>query len=147
MASAWLIRRFIDADARFTFASDRDAAGQDAVPFDMFGVEFSHRGDQCTFETLCDDFRLDDPAVGRVAAVVHDLDLKDGRFGAPEAAAIGGVIDGLQAGHTDDDALLEAGITLFEALHRGFERSFRPGGPRPVARRGAKPGPAKRSAG
>ena len=135
LASAWLIRRFIDADARFTFASDRAAAGPDAVPFDRFGVEFSHRGGQCTFETLCDVFRVDDPAVRRVAAVVHDLDLKDARFGAPEAAAIGGVIDGLQAGHADDHALLEAGITLFEALYRGFERAVRGSGPRPVARR------------
>jgi hypothetical protein len=135
MASAWLIRRFIDADARFGFASDRDAAGSDPVPFDMFGVEFSHRGGLCTFETLCHVFRLDDPAVGRVAGVVHDLDLKDGRFGAPEAAAIGGVIEGLQAGHADDHQLLEAGITLFDALYRGFVQSARGTGPRPVARR------------
>ena len=134
MASAWLIRRFIDPDARFLFAPDRDAAGPDAVPFDMFGVEFGHRGGHCTFETLCDVFRLDDPAVGRIAAVVHDLDLKDGRFGAPEAAAIGAVIEGLQAGHADDQALLEQGMTLFEALHRGFEQAARASGPRAVAR-------------
>jgi len=134
MASAWLIRRFIDPDARFSFAPDRGAAGANAVPFDMFGVEFSHRGDECTFETLCASFHLDDPAVHRIAALVHDLDLKDGRFGAPEAAAIGGVIEGLQAGHADDHALLEAGITLLDALYRGFERATRASGPRPVAR-------------
>jgi hypothetical protein len=75
MSSAWLIRRFVDPNARFGFTADRERLPSvDAVPFDMFGVEFSHQGDGCTFETLCRVFGIHEPAVDRIAAVVHDLD-------------------------------------------------------------------------
>jgi hypothetical protein len=134
MASAWLIRRFIDPRARFGFAADREAVPDNAVPFDMFGVEFSHQGDGCTFETLCAVFGIREPAVARIAAIVHDLDLKDSRFGAPEAVTVGAVIEGLQLAHTDDDALLAHGTTLFDSLYRSFEQSLRAAGPRPLAR-------------
>lgn len=135
MSSAWLIRRFLDPEARFGFVADRDAAPRDAIPFDMFGVEFTHRGEHCTFETLCADFGLDDAALRHVAAIVHDLDLKDGRFGAPEAGSVGLLVDGLQLAHADDADLLGHGIVLFEALYRATERAVRPTGPRPVARK------------
>jgi len=134
MASAWLVRRFIDPEARFSFVPDREAAPREAVPFDMFGVEFSHRGQHCTFETLCETFGIGGASVTRLAGIVHDLDLKDGRFAAPEAPAIGTVIDGLQLVYADDDALLAQGMTLFEALYRAFEQSARRVGPRPVVR-------------
>jgi hypothetical protein len=136
MSSAWLIRRFIDPAARFGFAPDRDTLpSRDAVPFDMFGVEFSHQGEGCTFETLCTVFAIDEPAIRRIAAIVHDLDLKDGRFGAVEAGTVGALIDGLQLATPDDDALLERGITLFESLYQSFARAARPTGPRRVASR------------
>lgn len=134
MASAWLIRRWIDPGARFGFAKDKRDVPADAVAFDMFGVDLTHQGDGCTFETLCARFGIDDDAAKRIAAIVHDLDLKDGRFGAPECAAVSTVITGLQLAHADDDELLEQGITLFDALYRGFEQSRRAAGPRPVAR-------------
>ncbi|HEY7500222.1 MAG TPA: chromate resistance protein ChrB domain-containing protein [Vicinamibacterales bacterium] len=133
MSSAWLIRRFIDPRAAFGFAAARESAPADAVPFDMFGVEFSHRGENCTFETLRAEFAIEDPAVARIAEIVHDLDLKDARFGAPEAATVGAMVDGLQLAFADDDALLEQGMTLFESLYRSFERSGRSTGPRPMA--------------
>jgi hypothetical protein len=133
MASAWLIRRFIDPQARFGFAADRDTAPRDALPFDMFGVEFTHRDDHCTFETLCDTFGINEAAVMRIAAVVHDLDLKDAKFGAPEAPSVGTIIDGLQLAYADDEALLAQGIVLFEALYRAADRAARPAGPRVVA--------------
>jgi hypothetical protein len=133
MSSAWLIARFIDANARFGFAPDREAVPRDGVPFDMFGVDFSHHGEHCTFETLCARFGIDDGAVARVAEIVHDLDLKDGRFGPPEAAAIAVVIDGLQLAHADDNTLLAHGMALFDALYRGFAQSMRKAGPRVVA--------------
>jgi hypothetical protein len=136
MASAWLIRRFIDPKARFAFAADREAVPAHAVPFDMFGVEFSHHRDACTFETFCEGFRIAEPAIARIAAIVHDLDLKDGRFGAPECGTIGAVIEGLQLAHADDGALLEQGVTLFDSLYRSFEQSARLTGPRPLARLG-----------
>ena len=133
MGSAWLIRRFIDADARFAFAADRDAVPTAAaVPFDMFGVEFSHQGEGCTFETLCAVFGITDPAVTRIVQVVHDLDLKDGRFGAPDAGTVGALIEGLQLTTADDDLLLEHGITLFESLYRAFAQSARASSPRPM---------------
>ncbi len=135
MGSAWLIRRFIDADARFAFAVDREALPvADAIPFDMFGVEFSHQGEGCTFETLCTVFGITDPAVARIAQIVHDLDLKDGRFGAPDAGTVGTLIEGLQLTTAEDDLLLESGITLFESLYRAFAQSSRASGPRPVAK-------------
>jgi hypothetical protein len=139
MASAWLIRRFIDPQARFGFAGDRDAAPHDAIPFDMFGVDFSHQGDGCTFETLCAVFAIKEPPIARVAAIVHDLDLKDARFGAPEGATVGTVIEGLQLAHADDEALLAQGMSLFEALYRAFEQASRSAGPRPVARSRQRP--------
>ncbi|HET9704658.1 MAG TPA: chromate resistance protein ChrB domain-containing protein [Vicinamibacterales bacterium] len=142
MASAWLVRRFIDPKARFAFAADRAAVPAEALPFDMFGVEFTHQGDDCTFETLCRRFGMQDPAVGRIGELVHDLDLKDGKFAAPEAAAIGAMIDGLQLTHADDHDLLERGMAMFESLYRSFERSARPARPRGVAR--AKRSPKRR---
>ena len=138
MGSAWLIRRFIDPAARFGFVTDAKAAGPDTIPFDVFGVEFSHHGNRCTFETLCARFAIREAAVDRLAAVVHDLDLKDDRFGAPEAATLGAAIDGLQLAFADDAALLEQGITLFEALYRSFTQSGRTPRPRPLARRRPK---------
>jgi hypothetical protein len=143
MASAWLIRRFIDRQARFAFAVDQNAAPPDAIPFDMFGVEFSHHGEGCTFETLCTMFQLDEPGVARLAAIVHDLDLKDGRFGAPEATTVGAIIEGLQLAHPDDEALLAQGMTLFDSLYRSFEQSSRSVGPRALARPRKSAGPKR----
>jgi hypothetical protein len=134
MASAWLIRRFVDPQARFAFVADRESAPHDAVPFDMFGVEFSHQGEGCTFETLCSVFAIEEPAVARIAAIVHDLDLKDGRFGAQEAPIVGTVIEGMQLSMAEDNELLDLGRALFESLYRAFEQSARSAGPRPVAR-------------
>ena len=134
MASAWLIRRFIDRQARFGFAADREALPDHGVPFDMFGVEFTHQGDGCTFETLCSTFGIDGPALSRIAAIVHDLDLKDGKFGAPECSTVSAMIEGLQLAYQNDDALLEQGMTLFDSLYRSFEQSDRSTGPRLTAR-------------
>jgi hypothetical protein len=135
-----LIRRFVDEGARFGFAIDRESLpAPEAIPFDMFGVEFSHQGDGCTFETLCRVFGIDDPAVGRIAEIVHDLDLKDGRFGASDATTIGALIDGLQLATSDDDVLLERGILLFESLYRAFAQSVRAASPRPVAKARRRP--------
>lgn len=139
MASAWLIRRFIDREARFGFVEDRDRAPADAIPFDMFGVELSHHGEHCTFETLCERFGVGDAAVRRIAAIVHDLDLKDNRFGAPEASTMGMLIHGLQLAYADDEELLAHGITLFDALYRSVEQAMRPVGPRPVASHRRRP--------
>jgi hypothetical protein len=133
MASAWLIRRFIDPRARFGFAADRQLVPEQGVPFDMFGVDFSHQGDGCTFETLCSTFGIREPALSRIAGIVHDLDLKDGRFSAPEGPTVAAMIEGLRLAYQDDDTLLAQGMTLFDSLYRSFEQSMRATGPKTVA--------------
>ena len=118
MASAWLIRRFIDPNATFVFA---DHPGDVDVPFDMYTGEFSHHGDLCTFEVLADRFGLQSPAVETLGHIVHDLDMKDTKYGLPEAAAVGRMVGGLRALHADDTTLLEHGIGMFNALAHSFE--------------------------
>ena len=134
MASAWLIKRFIDAAARFDFVTDAKNAPSNALAFDMYGVGFGHEGDRCTFETLMSRFRIKDAAAARLAEVVHDLDLKDGKFGALEAGTLGAAIDGLQMSCVDDHRLLEQGMILFEAMYRSFGQQADSPRPRPVAR-------------
>jgi hypothetical protein len=117
--SAWLIRRFIDPAARFTFG-EKPPAALKAIPFDMYDVEFSHHGDHCTFEVLAERFGIADPAVAQLGRLVHDLDLKEHRYNVPEAAAVGRVIDGLRQVFPRDEELLEQGMVVFEALYRSF---------------------------
>jgi hypothetical protein len=123
MASAWLIRRFIDPKATFGFV-DRPAGAD--VPFDMYGGEFSHQGERCTFEVLAQRFGITDASVARLAQVVHDLDMKENRYCAPEAPAVSRMVEGLRQLHADDAALLEQGMTMFDALARSFELSAAP---------------------
>jgi hypothetical protein len=117
MASAWLIRRFIDPRAAFAFA-DHPRGTQ--IPFDMFTGEFSHYGSFCTFETMAQRFVLKDPAITRIGQIVHDLDMKEARYGLPEAVAVGHMVEGLRSLYAKDDVLLEHGITMFESLARSF---------------------------
>jgi hypothetical protein len=118
MSSAWLIRRFIDSNARFVFGEPERQP--DAIPFDTFRAEFGHHGSHCTFETLCERFGLADPAVQHIGRIVHDLDLKESTYGEVETATLGRLIDGLRRAHPDDEALLRAGIELFEALYQSM---------------------------
>jgi hypothetical protein len=120
IASAWLIRRFIDPDARFKFVAEEDEQrimGEGEVRFDMFEAEFTHEGDRCTFETLLDRFGLDTPPLRSLAEVVHDIDLKDGKFAREEAAGIERVLAGIAAAHPNDSTRLERGCQLFDELH------------------------------
>ena len=119
MSSAWLIRRFIDAGAKFAFAEKPDGV-QGGVPFDMFGVLFGHEGNSCTFETLLRRFSINGNALARIGQIVHNLDLKDERFEAPEAIAVGRLVEGLRQIHSDDRKLLEHGMEIFEALYRSL---------------------------
>jgi hypothetical protein len=134
MSSAWLIRRFIDGTATFGFVTDAKNAPAAAVAFDMYGTGFGHEGDRCTFETLVAKFGIHDRAVTRLSEVVHNLDLKDGKFAAPEAVTLGAAIDGLQMSCADDHQLLDQGVILFEAMYRSFSQQAGPPRPRPVAK-------------
>ena len=119
MASAWLIRSFIDPAAKFVFA-DKAEAKRDAVPFDMYGAGFSHEGNNCTFETLARKFRVAGPAIEHIGEIVHNLDLKDEKYQVPEDAVVGRLVEGLREVHADDGELLERGMEMFEALYRSF---------------------------
>jgi len=119
-ASAWLIRRFIDPNARFFFATSPER-WPEAVPFDMYqSGGFKHEGDLCTFEVLTARFGIRDDAVKEIGEIVHDLDLKEQRFGHTHAPTIGKLVDGLRASYSDDVQLLEHGTALFEALYLGL---------------------------
>jgi hypothetical protein len=118
IASAWLIARFIDPDARFRFvAAEGYRPRKDELRFDMFDAEFTHVGDRCTFEVLLDRFGLRDPALVAIAEVVHDIDLKDGKFGRDETAGIERVLAGIARACPDDEARLARGRQLFEEMY------------------------------
>jgi hypothetical protein len=118
MSSAWLIQRFIDPRARFAFAAEPPpGTDKKRVAFDMFGVTFGHQGERCTFEVLCDHFGIDDKRVRHIAKIVHDVDLKDQRYGLPEAPVVAGMVEGLRATYPDDTELLTHGMAMFAALY------------------------------
>ncbi len=123
MASAWLIKRFIDPVARFKFVpskSYRALSGE--VRFDMFEAEYTHEGDRCTFEVLIEKFRLDDQALRPVAQIVHDIDLKDSKFGRPEVPGIDRLVAGIAMAHREDEERLARGSSVFEDLYEYFKR-------------------------
>jgi hypothetical protein len=116
VGSAWLIRRFIDAKARFVFSNDT-AKCPEALPFDMVDAEFSHHGDDCTFETLVKRFDLADKALLKMAEMVHEADLEDGKFSHPECVGIDRVLKGWARLGLSDEQLLEKGGECFDALY------------------------------
>ena len=121
IASAWLIKRFIDERAVFKFVPAKGYRPEPVeVRFDMFEAEFGHEGDRCTFEVLCSRMRLVEPGLDAVAKVVHDIDLKDDKYRLPETAGVAGLVAGLCATHADDEARLEQGSRLFEQLLAHF---------------------------
>lgn len=123
IASAWLIRRFIDSNARFRFVSPKGYRPKPAeIRFDMFEAEFTHEGDRCTFEVLLERVGLEDPALRPIGEIVHDIDLKDGKFRREEAAGLACLIDGIAMGSEDDQKRLARGIAVFDGLYEHFRR-------------------------
>jgi hypothetical protein len=122
-ASGWLIARFVDVDAEFVFVDDPDDVPGDATPFDMRGVKLSHRGEDCTFETILRDYALDDPVLWDLARIVHEADLDDERYDAPEAAGLDAALRGLSLVCTDDETL-SIGRRLFDGLYELRRRAL-----------------------
>ena len=118
IASAWLIRRFIDREATFKFVPPRGyTPRQGELRFDMYDAEYTHEGDRCTFETLLARFGLDDPALRALAEIVHDIDCKDGKYDRPEAAGLDSILAGLVRAQPDDARRIEQGSALMDALY------------------------------
>jgi hypothetical protein len=118
-SSAWLIRNFLDAKARFAFAPEGQAP-RSAVPFDMFHGGFGHRGDDCTFETLQKDFRIRDRRVKVISEIIHDADLADEKFGRKEGYGIDEVLKGWARQQIPDQELLDRGMQLIEGLYHSL---------------------------
>jgi hypothetical protein len=116
IACAWLIKRFIDPEAEFVFAPPAEFPA-DAIPFDAPGVELSHHGEDCTFETLLKRARLRDRRLVRLAEVVHEADLRDGKFPHDEARGIDVAVRALLAASADDHQVLAHGMALLEGLY------------------------------
>jgi hypothetical protein len=123
IASAWLIRRFIDPDARFKFVPGKDhkpAPGE--LRFDMFEAEFTHEGDRCTFEVLLSRAGLENPALHAIGEIVHDIDLKDGKFGREETSGIAHLIAGLTMANKSDEQRISRGAAIFDDLYEYFRK-------------------------
>ena len=116
IASAWLIKRFCDPEAKFAFADAADAARK-GIPFDVLGADFGHHGEDCTFETLVRRFGVKDRRVKLIAEIVHEADLHDGKFTRNESTGVDLAIKGLAAGTQDDHDLLERGMAIFDGLY------------------------------
>jgi len=124
IASAWLIRRFLDPRARFRFVDPKEPPKKGEIRFDMVGGDFSHEGDRCTFETLVARTGLTDRALAEVGQIVHEIDLKDEKFGRPETAGIERLLTGLVLANPRDEARLERGQVLFDELYQSFRKKI-----------------------
>jgi hypothetical protein len=125
-ACAWLIRRFIDPEAQFVFVSDPDEVADDATPFDIRGAELSHRSGECTFETILRRYKLDDPALWEIAEIIHEADLEDERFDAPEARGLDVLLRGLSMVRSDAE-MLRLTEPLYDGLYEYRRRAAMPG--------------------
>ncbi|MCU1695054.1 MAG: Protein chrB [Mycobacterium sp.] len=121
-ACAWLIRRHIDPDAAFSFLTDPTELPSDAIGFDMRGVELSHHGGDCSFETILRRYDLTDPVLWKLAEIIHEADIDDERFDAPEAPGLDTVLRGLSMIATDA-VILDLTGPMFDGLYEFFRRA------------------------
>ncbi len=123
IACSWLIRRFVDPEARFKFVPGKTYEPRHGeLRFDMFDAEFTHEGDKCSFEVLLERFGLRDPGLRAIAEIVHDIDLKDGKYGRADADGVARVISAIAMSAKDDDDRVARGSSLFEDLHKLYAR-------------------------
>jgi hypothetical protein len=123
IASAWLIRRFIDPGAHFKFVPAKGyRPSENEIRFDMFEGEFTHEADRCTLEVLIERMGLHDPALAPIAEIVHDIDLKDAKFQRQDTVGIERLITGIAMTNKDDEARLERASAVFNDLYEYFRR-------------------------
>jgi hypothetical protein len=116
----------VDLDAEFVFVADGEPVPQEATPFDMRGVELSHHRGDCTFETILRRYEIHDPVLWRIGEVVHEADIEDGRFDAPEAPGLDVILRGLSMTGSDEQTLAVA-TPVFAGLYEYFRRSLTEG--------------------
>ncbi len=121
-ACAWLIGRFIDHDAEFVFVDDPDEVPPDATAFDMRGAELSHHGGECSFEAFLRRYDLDDPVLLATARIVHEADLEDERYDAPEARGLDVLLRGLSMVKSDAE-VLALSASLYDGLYEYLKRA------------------------
>lgn len=122
-ACAWLLRRFVDPAAEFVFVDDPDQVPPGATAFDMRGVELSHHGDDCSFETILKHHGLEDPVLWDLARIVHEADLADERYVAPEAMGLDVICRGLSMVRPDED-ILAVTAAVFDGLYEYRRRAL-----------------------
>ena len=122
-ACAWLVRRFVDANAEFVFVGDPDEVPSDSTPFDMQGVELGHHDGDCSFEAFLRRYELDDPVLWEIAKIVHEANLDDELYDAPEAPGLDVLLRGLSLTHEDDE-LLTLSAPLFDGLYEFKRRAL-----------------------
>ncbi len=125
MGCAWLIRKFIDPDARFRFIDARGRVRPSELGYDMPGGAFAHHGDRCTFEALVDHYRLNGPAIDAIAEIIHDIDLQDDKFGRAEAPGVFVMLKGIRESEASDDKRVARAGDLFDALYAQFSNAAR----------------------
>jgi len=126
-ACAWLIRRFIDHEAEFSFFATAEELPKDVTGFDMRGVALSHKGENCSFETFLDTYGLKDRALVQIGRIIHEADLEDERFDAPEARGLDVIIRGLSMLHGDEE-MFELTRPVFDGLYEYLGRATVLGG-------------------
>jgi hypothetical protein len=126
LACGWLIRRFVDPTAAFRFVpTPQDSHKPGEIRFDMFDGEYTHEGDLCTFEVMIQRLRIEDRALVPMAEIVHDIDLKDGKYGRSETDGFSALLTGLAASQPGDEERMVDGLRLFENLYAYFHRKKR----------------------
>ena len=121
-ACAWLIARFIDPGPEFVFVDDLDEVPADATAFDMRGAELSHHDGECSFEAFLRRYELDDPALAAIGRIVHEADLEDERYDAPEAPGLDVLMRGLSMVRPDHE-VLALSAPLYDGLYEYFKRA------------------------
>ena len=120
-ASAWLISTYVDEDAEFVYVDDLEDVPDDATAFDMVGCDLTHHRDDVTFETILRRYDLIDPVLWRIAEIVHQADVEDDRFDAPEAAGLDTIVRSLGLDHTDEEVRMTT-ATILTSLHHYLRR-------------------------
>ncbi len=120
-ASAWLLLTYVDPDATFEYVDELEDVPAGVTPFDMIGCDLSHHGDDVTFETVLRRYELDDPVLWRIAEIVHQADVEDDHFDAPEAAGLDMIVRALGLDH-DDETLRLLAATMFDSLYQYLRR-------------------------